>query len=154
MPLILVSLCGLISCVSQHKHLLVHLSCHSITKTKLGPFNSCEGERVMDTHCWAGQAAQARPPLYSPTVTSYPCAAAFQYHGDGAMKCELAPPAPATSHSDPVRRTGRGKRCHVHVPVSGVTENSEALFFKPLFSCKVQNFKSITSKKNLTYMKY
>ena len=39
MLLILVSLCGLISCVSQHKHLLVHLSCHSITKTKLGPFS-------------------------------------------------------------------------------------------------------------------
>ena len=39
MSLILVSLCGLISCVSHHKHLLVHLSCHSITKTKLGPFN-------------------------------------------------------------------------------------------------------------------
>ena len=38
MLLILVSLCGLISCVSQHKHLLVHLSCHSITKTKEGPF--------------------------------------------------------------------------------------------------------------------
>ena len=38
MSLILVSLCGLISCVSHHKHLLVHLSCHSITKTKLGPF--------------------------------------------------------------------------------------------------------------------
>ena len=38
MLLILVSLCGLISCVSQHKHLLVHLSCHSITKTKQGPF--------------------------------------------------------------------------------------------------------------------
>ena len=37
MLLILVSLCGL-SCVSQHKHLLVHLSCHSITKTKQGPF--------------------------------------------------------------------------------------------------------------------
>ena len=37
--LILVSLCGLISCVSQHKHLLVHLSCHSITKTKQGPFS-------------------------------------------------------------------------------------------------------------------
>ena len=36
MLLILVSLCGLISCVSQHKHLLVHLSCHSITKTKQG----------------------------------------------------------------------------------------------------------------------
>ena len=35
---ILVSLCGLISCVSQHKHLLVYLSCHSITKTKQGPF--------------------------------------------------------------------------------------------------------------------
>ena len=35
---ILVSLCGLISCVSQHKYLLVHLSCHSITKTKQGPF--------------------------------------------------------------------------------------------------------------------
>ena len=33
------SLCGLISCVSQHKHLLVHLSCHSITKTKQGPFS-------------------------------------------------------------------------------------------------------------------
>jgi hypothetical protein len=39
MLLILVSLCGLISCVSQHKHLLVHISCHSITKTKQGPFN-------------------------------------------------------------------------------------------------------------------
>ena len=39
MLLILVSLCGLISCVSQHKHLLVHLSCHSITKTKQEPFN-------------------------------------------------------------------------------------------------------------------
>ena len=39
MLLILVSLCGLISCVSQHKHLLVHLSCHSITKTKQGPFS-------------------------------------------------------------------------------------------------------------------
>ena len=26
------------TCVSQHKHLLVHLSCHSITKTKQGPF--------------------------------------------------------------------------------------------------------------------
>ena len=38
MLLILVSLCGLISYVSQHKHLLVHLSCHSITKTKQGPF--------------------------------------------------------------------------------------------------------------------
>src|SRR6185369_633436 len=38
MLLILVSLCGLISCVSQHKYLLVHLSCHSITKTKQGPF--------------------------------------------------------------------------------------------------------------------
>src|SRR6185312_13873937 len=38
MLLILVSLCGLIFCVSQHKHLLVHLSCHSITKTKQGPF--------------------------------------------------------------------------------------------------------------------
>src|SRR6185312_7807633 len=36
MSLILVSLCGLISCVSHHKHLLVHLSCHSITKTKQG----------------------------------------------------------------------------------------------------------------------
>src|SRR6185312_2032024 len=36
MLLILVSLCGLNSCVSQHKHLLVHLSCHSITKTKQG----------------------------------------------------------------------------------------------------------------------
>jgi hypothetical protein len=32
-------LCGLISCVSQHKHLLVHLSCPSITKTKQGPFS-------------------------------------------------------------------------------------------------------------------
>jgi hypothetical protein len=30
--------CGLISCVS-HNHILVHLSCHSITKTKQGPFN-------------------------------------------------------------------------------------------------------------------
>ena len=39
MLLILMSLCGLISYVSQHKHLLVHLSCHSITKTKQGPFN-------------------------------------------------------------------------------------------------------------------
>ena len=39
MSLILVSLCGLISCVSQHKHLLVHLSCHSITKNKQGPFS-------------------------------------------------------------------------------------------------------------------
>src|SRR6185295_12708704 len=39
MLLILVSLCGLIFCVSQHKRLLVHLSCHSITKTKQGPFN-------------------------------------------------------------------------------------------------------------------
>ena len=38
MLLILVSFCGLITCVSQHKHLLVHLSCHSITKTKQGPF--------------------------------------------------------------------------------------------------------------------
>ena len=38
MLLILVSLCGLITCVSQHKHLLVHLSCQSITKTKQGPF--------------------------------------------------------------------------------------------------------------------
>ena len=38
MSLILVSLCGLISCVSQHKYLLVHLSCHSITKTKQGSF--------------------------------------------------------------------------------------------------------------------
>src|SRR6185436_1608928 len=38
MSLILVSLCGLISYVSRHKHLLVHLSCHSITKTKQGPF--------------------------------------------------------------------------------------------------------------------
>ena len=37
--LILVSLCGLITCVSQHKYLLVHLSCHSITKTKQGTFN-------------------------------------------------------------------------------------------------------------------
>jgi hypothetical protein len=43
MLLILVSLCGLISYVSQHKHLLVHLSCHSITKTKQGPFTE-EGE--------------------------------------------------------------------------------------------------------------
>ena len=33
----------------------------------------------MDTHYWA---AQARPSLYSPTVTSHPCAAAFQYHGE------------------------------------------------------------------------
>src|SRR6185369_7973299 len=39
MSLILVSLCGLISCVSHHKHLLVHLSCHSISKTKLEPFS-------------------------------------------------------------------------------------------------------------------
>jgi hypothetical protein len=38
MLLILVSLRGLISCVSQHKHLLVYLSCHSITKTKQRPF--------------------------------------------------------------------------------------------------------------------
>ena len=28
--------CGLISCVSYIKHTLVHLGCHSITKTKLG----------------------------------------------------------------------------------------------------------------------
>ena len=32
------SLCGLITCVSQHEHLLVHLSCYSIIKTKQGPF--------------------------------------------------------------------------------------------------------------------
>ena len=38
MLLILVSLCGVISCVSQHKHLLVHLNYHSITKIKQGPF--------------------------------------------------------------------------------------------------------------------
>src|SRR6185295_3326853 len=46
MLLILVSLCGLISCVSQHKYLLVHLSCHSITKTKQGPFSITEKEAV------------------------------------------------------------------------------------------------------------
>ena len=47
MSLILVSLCGLISCVSQHKHLLVHLSCHSITKTKQGPFNALCAEVLL-----------------------------------------------------------------------------------------------------------
>ena len=40
------SLCGLISCVSQHKHLLVHLSCHSITKTKQGSFSSRKNEEI------------------------------------------------------------------------------------------------------------
>jgi hypothetical protein len=30
--------CGLITYVSRYKHLLVHLSCHSITKTKQGPY--------------------------------------------------------------------------------------------------------------------
>jgi hypothetical protein len=29
---------GLSTCVSQYKHILVHLGYHSITKTKLGPF--------------------------------------------------------------------------------------------------------------------
>ena len=46
--LILVYLCGLITCVSQHKHLLVHLSCHSITKTKQGPFRSLEWPRNVE----------------------------------------------------------------------------------------------------------
>jgi hypothetical protein len=40
-------LCGLISCVSQHKHLLVHLSCHSITKTKQGPFNEPKAHTLL-----------------------------------------------------------------------------------------------------------
>ena len=43
MSLILVSLCGLILCVSQHKHLLVHLTCHSIIKTKQEPFTGAAG---------------------------------------------------------------------------------------------------------------
>ena len=46
MLLILMSLCGLISYVSQHKHLLVHLSCHSIIKTKQGPFSRQQWSRV------------------------------------------------------------------------------------------------------------
>src|SRR6185437_15718404 len=53
MLLILVSLCGLISCVSQHKHLLVHLSCHSITKTKLGPFKCDDGDPATPAQ-WVG----------------------------------------------------------------------------------------------------
>ena len=53
MLLILVSLCGLITCVSQHKHLLVHISCHSITKTKQGSW-----QRRRELH----GAARARMP--------------------------------------------------------------------------------------------
>ena len=38
MLLILMSLCGLITCISQRKHLLFRLSCHSITKIKQESF--------------------------------------------------------------------------------------------------------------------
>jgi len=48
MLLILVSLYGLITCVSQHKHLLVHLSCNSITKTKQGHFRRQEAHGLTD----------------------------------------------------------------------------------------------------------
>ena len=64
MLLILVSLCGLISCVSRHKHLLVHLSCHSITKTKQVPFSPASPEATAFARIWAvdrGTGASQRP---------------------------------------------------------------------------------------------
>ena len=62
------SLCGLISCVSQHKHLLVHLSCHSITKTKQGTFTRAARSR----RCVVGARAVGR--------------------GDGGEACRRRPP--------------------------------------------------------------
>ena len=73
-------------------------------------------------HCWAGQAAQARPPLYSPTVTAR--TPALQPSSTTARRCATRP---GTSHSDPVRRTRRGTR-RQPVTFTRVTENSEQLF--------------------------
>jgi hypothetical protein len=61
-------------CIS-HSHILVHLSCHSITKTKQGPFK-CSGACLFQMNSDGGldtlEARQRRPPRPTPPMLALP----------------------------------------------------------------------------------